>query len=274
MQFLRFFFFAALLSEGVLPAVSNDKWEQKVDESGSNVQQLKIEAPVMTEEDQYGYTMPDRYRCDACKVVAYHLSEALKVRQPKNRRLQEWEYQDIFDETCKTGLAGYGITLLNGENVLSGPALKRDDLQAGMGAISMGGETWEKRLGEICRKFVYEKIGEDELYDHFRAKGEVSSDLCFLETRDCKQGPKALPKAKASKLKTKHEKVKKQKQVPRAEPELSLNSFVGKLAKQHGFSVADYTSKRSYGDWEKLFVDAAARITKKHSEAGDVSITV
>merc|ERR1712054_692093 len=93
------------------------------------------------------------------------------------------------DETCAKGLSGYGVALVNGKNVLSGPGLqKRDDLAPGMGAIQMGGETWEKRLGEICRKFVYEKIGEDEVYDHFHFKGEVSSDLCFAETRDCRVG--------------------------------------------------------------------------------------
>merc|ERR1711981_626839 len=105
--------------------------------------------------------------------------------------------QDLFDETCQSGLAGYGIALVNGENVLSGPALKRDNLEPGMGAIQMGGETWEKRLGEICRKFVYDKIGEDELYERFYKQGMISSDLCFQKTRDCKRirhGPEPVPK--------------------------------------------------------------------------------
>lgn len=39
-------------------------------------QTLKIEAPSMTEEDQYGYNMPDRYKCDACRAVVFHLNEA------------------------------------------------------------------------------------------------------------------------------------------------------------------------------------------------------
>ena len=94
----------------------------------------------MTEEDQYGYTMPDQYRCDACKVVAHHLGEALKQRQPKNRRLKEWEYTEVFDDTCQSGLAGYGVALVDGQNMLSGPALKRDDIQPGMG---LGCFCWE-----------------------------------------------------------------------------------------------------------------------------------
>merc|ERR1719359_1923470 len=142
--------------------------------------------------------MPGQYRCDSCKVVAYHLGQALKQKELKTRRLKEWEIQELFDETCKTGFTGYGISHVNGESVLSGPALKRDNLEPGMGAIQMGGETWEKRLGEICRKFVYDKIGEDELYEHFRKYGTVSEDLCFQKTRDCKRvqlGPEPPSKA-------------------------------------------------------------------------------
>lgn len=177
-------------------ALAKDKWETKVDENGKQVQSLQIQAPSMTEEDQYGYTMPDQYRCDSCKVVAYHLNEALKRRQPKNRRLQEWEYHELFDETCKSAFEGYGVAFVNGQNMLSGPAIKRDNIEPGMGAIQMGGETWAKRLGEICRRFVYEKIGEDEVYELFRSQGQVSSDLCFSGTRDCKAGTESTKKSK------------------------------------------------------------------------------
>merc|ERR1712146_515241 len=91
---------------------------------GENGAGNKIEAPAMTEADQYGYNMPDQYKCDACKAVMYHLNGALKARQPKSRRLQEWEFQDVFDETCANGFQGYGVKLIDGKNVLSGPGLK------------------------------------------------------------------------------------------------------------------------------------------------------
>jgi len=235
---------------------TDQQWEDKVDEKGRKVQSLKIEAPAMTEEDQYGYTMPDQYRCDACKVVSFHLSEALKLRQPKNRRLQEWEYQDIYDETCKSGLAGYGIALVNGENVLSGPALKRDHLSPGMGSIQMGGETWEKRLGEICRKLVYDKIGEDELYEHFRRQGEISADLCYKETRDCRLGPNPVRKTeKASKTPA----AKKEK---KPDAGIDIDTFVRKLAKKHGVPKDDYTRKRSFAEWERLFAQIAERVSE------------
>merc|ERR1711862_706761 len=106
-----------------------DNWEKGVNEKGQQAQSLKIQAPTMTEEDQYGYTMPAQYRCDSCKVVVYHLGEALKKKELKSRRLTEWEVQELFDETCSSGFKGYGISHVNGESVLSGPALKRENLE-------------------------------------------------------------------------------------------------------------------------------------------------
>merc|ERR1712187_1110647 len=180
----------------------------EVQEKGKMVQQMKIEAPAMTEEDQYGYNMPDQYKCDACKAVIHHLNAALKAKQPKSRRLQEWEFQDLFDETCANGFQGYGVKLIDGKNVLSGPGLKHEEkLQPGMGAIQMGGEKWEKRMGEICRKLVYETVGEDKLYEHFRTAGKLSESICHESTRVCHKGG---PKPKADKMSKKPKQAKKE----------------------------------------------------------------
>merc|ERR550525_1542826 len=82
--------------------------------------------------------------------------------------MKQWEYTELFDDTCKGAFEGYGIKLINGENTLSGPGLRQDDqLAPGSGAIQMGGESWSKRLGEICRKIVYEKVGEEDIYERF-----------------------------------------------------------------------------------------------------------
>jgi len=252
--------------------VSDDGQVAKPAEKGGRVvQEMKIAAPSMSEEDQYGYTMPDQYRCDACKVVTHHLTEVLKR---KNRRLQEWEYHEVFDETCAKEFSGYGVSVINGENVLSGPAIKRDSVEAGMGSIQMGGETWEKRLGEICRKFVYEKIGEDEVYDLFKSKGEVSSDLCFSETRDCKRtvlGPEVAPKEEKKAQKEKNSKSAKKKQGGGADgayhydaksANMDVKTFMAKLAKKQGFVDGWYTKKRSFAEWEELFVQASKRISE------------
>jgi len=256
---------------------ASDQWVEKKDEQGRAVQSLQIQAPAMTEEDQYGYTMPDQYRCDACKAVSHHLSEALKQRQPKNRRLKEWEYTEIFDETCKSGLSGYGVALMDGQNVLSGPALQRDDIKAGMGAIQMGGETWEKRLGEICRKFVYEKIGEEELYEHSRSNGKVSSDLCFHETRHCQMGPKAAQKkdatAKAAKG-SKEKSPKSGKSDKSKSSEIDLSTFMVKLAKKYGLSKSAYTKKRSFEEWENMIVEVAQQMSDRKSKLLDSVVEV
>jgi hypothetical protein len=235
------------------------EWESSVNENGQKVQSLKIQAPTMTEEDQYGYTMPDQYRCDSCKVVVYHLTEALKKKELKSRRLTEWEVQEVFDETCSSGFKGYGISHVNGESVLSGPALKRENLEPGMGAIQMGGETWEKRLGEICRKFVYDKVGEEELYDHFQKYREISEDLCFRKSRDCKRVQHGPEPAVKEGIDRKEKKQKKAKPLKGTET-IELETFMAKLAVKHGVTKPDYVRKRTFEEWESLLVEVADRM--------------
>jgi hypothetical protein len=267
--FLMALLFQIIVCGALQQLAQAGEWESRVNEKGQKVQELKIQAPTMTEEDQYGYTMPEQYRCDSCKVVAYHLEEALKRKELKSRRLTEWEIQELFDDTCHTGFKGYGLSHVNGESVLSGPAMKRENLEPGMGAIQMGGETWEKRLGEICRKFVYDKIGEDELYEHFRKHHKVSEDLCFQKTRDCKRirhGPEPVPKVdvgEESHTGKKDDNQKKSKTSPSNETaDIELGTFMSKLAAKHGVAKTDYTKKRSFEEWEKLLTEAGDRVKR------------
>lgn len=204
-------------------------WQEK-QKDGRVVQELKLEAPAMTEEDQYGYVMPDKYRCDSCKAVMFHLDAALRNRHPKSRKMKAWEYTDLMDETCRSGFKGYGIKLVDGKNALSGPGIKNDPLSPGMGAIQMGGENWEKRLGEICRKIVYEKIGEDDIYEMFytqyRAERDgaanpvkgLSESLCMSsEIQDCVTGPELPPASEAKDVNKKSKVDKKSKSKPKVD---------------------------------------------------------
>lgn len=157
-------------------------------------------APSMTEEDQHGDNLPNRYRFDSCKAVVCHLNEALTRQQPKIQRLQEWEAQNVCEETCSFDFVGYGIRLVNGENAFSGPGLKRTESQAGIGAIRMGGDTWQKRVSDLSRKFGSDNLGEDDLYEYFWRTGRVSDELCFKESGDCQLGSVVSEKAKVANL--------------------------------------------------------------------------
>mmetsp|Transcript_26553 Transcript_26553/g.60492 ORF Transcript_26553/g.60492 Transcript_26553/m.60492 type:complete len:332 (-) Transcript_26553:197-1192(-) len=290
---------AALLLGSSSPAMGKDLgsgWKEKTNNEGKVVQELKIEAPSFTEEDQYGYTMPDRYRCDSCKAVMFHLDKELRKKQPKSRRLKQWEFTDVFDDTCRGPFEGYGIRLINGENALSGPGLKQEEqIAPGSGAIQMGGESWGKRLGEVCRKIVYEKLGEDETYDLFwdrfssGASGPaLTEELCATELRECVVGPNPPPKEKAKKEKKEKAKAKKPK-APAAKAEapsraeaaqartpsgaspaaagaaasgerVSVEAFLRELAVRHGLTPDEYLSARTVAEWERLQVAIASRL--------------
>merc|ERR1712187_1076071 len=266
----------------------------EANENRKVVQEMKIEAPAMTEEDHYGYNMPDQYKCDACKAAMYHLNEALITKHPKSRRLQEWEYQDIFDETCANGFQGYGVKLIDGKNVLSGPGLKHEEkLQPGMGAIQMGGEKWEKRMGEICRTLVYETIGEDKLYEYFRSAGELKENVCHDSTRVCQKGG---PNQNTDKLIKTSEQAKRKSNKPKKESKpkksktqaveqsrrqaekqsvdaqgIDLTEFFDQLAKEHRLAANAYTKKRSRKEWEKTLLQIAGRLYT--DSASDESVT-
>jgi len=275
-----------------LLAEETDKngWTQTVNEEGKAVQSLKIEAPTMTEEDQYGYNMPEKYKCDSCRAVMHHIDEAFRKKQPKSRRLKSWEYTDLFEETCRDAFEGYGIKLVNGENVLSGPGLKDEvELSPGMGAIQMGGDSWKKRLAEICRKIVFEHVGEEETYDLLHGKwkaGEALSpkDACMKEVGFCNAGPKMPPKKKTEEKKEKEKKAKKEKKVERKDKaaksssakaekkeasssdKMDVQAFLRKLAVKHGLNEDEYLTARSQSDWEKHIVAIAGRIFNRQAD--------
>jgi len=253
----------------------------------------------MTEEDQYGYVMPERYRCDSCRAVMFHLNKSLHDKQPKSRRLKQWEYVDVLEDTCRGGFEGYGIKLIDGENALSGPGLPRDEaLAPGSGAIQMSSENWSKRLGEICRKLVFETIGEEETYDIFyqryKAGAEelgdepgLSEALCRKELRQCVVGPRTpkpssegdgdgtVEPKKAKKEKKEKRDSKKDgqnagegksraaKDAKSSDGMIDVETFLKNLAVKHGQSSDKYVSRRSAAEWEKLTVSLAGKIFSK-----------
>jgi len=202
--------------------------------------------------------------------------------------MKQWEYTDQFDEACKTSFEGYGIKLLNGENTLSGPGLTHaESLSPGAGAIQMGGETWTKRLSEECRKIVYEKVGEDELYDKYHEDGGLTESVCYQDLRSCTTGPKVPPKpkedppvekAKSEKKKAKKEKTEKVKDAKKdtkaastkggagkeaSGDRIDSTTFLRRLAEKHGLTSDEYLTARTEREWEKLLVAMAGRVFNK-----------
>merc|ERR1712139_291840 len=105
---------------------------------------------------------------------------------------------ELFEDTCNGAFEGYGVKLINGKNALSGPGLKQPDSPAPGGAfIQMGGKGWTNRLSEMCRTIVYDKVGEDELYEKFYADRKIPDSMCYREMGQC--GSVKSGKAKVSK---------------------------------------------------------------------------
>ena len=61
--------------------------------------------------------MPQKYMCNSCKAVVYHLNKEMGIKHPKKRDWKESELLDVYDDICaQDTFEGYGIKLLNGKN--------------------------------------------------------------------------------------------------------------------------------------------------------------
>merc|ERR1712025_1389586 len=77
--------------------------------------------------------------------------------------------------------------------------------KAGGAFIQMGGQGWSNRLSEMCRTIVYDKVGEDELYERFYSDHKIDESMCSMEIGQCSgagsQSQKVKPEKKKSKVK-------------------------------------------------------------------------
>jgi len=210
--------------------------------------------------------------CGACKVVLWHVNQTMTVKHPKARNWKESELLDVYDEICKPDtFDGYGIKLINGENVLGGPALQEEQekLAPGQASIQMGGDSWKKRLAEECRKMVYENYGEEEIYEAFKKK-ELSNSWCYenevarkkYSCKATKAGKKDGKKVKKDKKKKekKEKKDKKPKNVGKIEKKLSVEAYIRNLAAKNGIANPDkFMYMKTEGEWahdlKKLLVE-------------------
>lgn len=252
-------------------------WEQTTNEDGQRVQQLKVEAPSLTEEDQKNVRMPDVYRCDACHAVMHKLEAALAKARKKD--MKSWEVVEAFDSTCgqPAVFEGYGVKLLGGENRLSGPGIPVPEdtgLKAGGASIQMGGETWGARLMTECKELVYDRIGEDELYSVYKKKGNFG-DVCAAQTactgatkkeKKAKKEPKKEPKEEAKKAAKKEAKKAPKKEAKKDTDVLSFSDYVRTLVDRKIADRGAFDGSRRVGDWDKVLLGLSAKLGAHFAE--------
>jgi len=181
--------------------VDENGWKKTTNEKGERVQQMQVQAPTLTEQDQKDIRMPEAYRCDACMAITFHLKAKLdKHKTP----LKSWDVVDLIEKTCvKDEFAGYGVKMHNGENALSGPGIIRDDsLSPGGASIQMGGETWQLRLASECKEMIFDVVGEEEMYGMYQNKGmDFQASVCKAADMCNAEGLQASKKDKKAKAK-------------------------------------------------------------------------
>lgn len=209
------------------------------------MQEMTMEAPAITEEDQYGYNMPKQYMCEACKAIVWHLNDTMTRTHPISRRWKEYEVESNLEEICQPPtFEGYGIKKVGGKNRLNGPALQEEDqkLSAGMASIQMGGDSWKKRMAEECKKIVGEKY-EDQIYQLWQ-DGKLSKQLCLDDEPACKSSKKVTKKKKEKK-----EKKEKVAKPPAEKKKITLDTYMKNMAIAAHLSEDHWTKPRTAEDW-------------------------
>lgn len=76
--------------------------------------------------------------CSSCKAVMWHTEKTFTAKHPSSRKWKEWEVEEAISGTvCKKDtFEGYGVKLINGKNVLGGPALKEQEKELEGGQAS------------------------------------------------------------------------------------------------------------------------------------------
>jgi len=233
------------------------------------MQEMKMEAPNMSEEDQYGYNMPKQYMCEACKAIMFHLNATITTKHPSSRKWKEYEVDSQLEEICQpTTFEGYGIKKVNGENRLNGPGLKEEDeeLGAGMASIQMGGESWKKRMAEECRKITSERY-EDQIYQLWQ-DGKLNKELCMENEPQCsakdgkkKRKSKKDRKPKEKKLPKEPKEIKKKS--PAEKKKITLETYLKKMAQDASLSEDHWTKPRSSDECAETLATLPARLPGK-----------
>ncbi|XP_007517600.1 marginal zone B- and B1-cell-specific protein isoform X2 [Erinaceus europaeus] len=145
---------------------------------------LSATAPNLDEEERYSAHMPDHFRCDACRVVAYQMGQHLADAEAKlhsldsggRRVLSESVYTDVLDRSCSQTWKDYGVREVNQVNRLMGPGLNEGP-EPRISVMVTGGP-WPTRLSRTCLHYLGE-FGEDQIYEaHRKGQGSLETLLC------------------------------------------------------------------------------------------------
>ncbi|XP_059159344.1 marginal zone B- and B1-cell-specific protein-like [Physella acuta] len=136
-------------------------------------------APNIDVADKGSWTMPPKFRCEACIGVGYQFQKHFRLEEEKRSKkgadLVESQILDVTDRLCSKGFKKYGAKTLDGRTRLSGEGLKAF-YEYGMTGIGPG---WVQRMQGICQEVVG-LLDEVTIYDMYKTRGDrqLSETMC------------------------------------------------------------------------------------------------
>ncbi|ESN92496.1 hypothetical protein HELRODRAFT_194214 [Helobdella robusta] len=129
--------------------VSTEELEEKIvafEDYKITEHKLSVDPPVLTEEESKSRFIPENFRCDACKAVAFQFYTAFddfnKYNKQHKYNIPEYELLDLVDKICDPSTYKlYGIKEIKGLKKLSGGGLPSRDVPV----VMSGGGMWPGR---------------------------------------------------------------------------------------------------------------------------------
>ncbi|KAH9519763.1 Marginal zone B- and B1-cell-specific protein [Bulinus truncatus] len=137
-----------------------------------------LSPPKLTEEDEGSKFIPDAYRCDACRSMAYHFVQKFSKAESKKKgsKLSYVEILENVEELCQDEFKECGVKNVLGKNYFSGPGLA----SARMSGMVDAGGVWTKRMQKLCQELVGE-FEEDGIYAMWDDPDvSFEADLCTI----------------------------------------------------------------------------------------------
>ncbi|KAL5019388.1 hypothetical protein ScPMuIL_005110 [Solemya velum] len=140
--------------------------------------ELRFTPPDLDDEDAHSVVLPDIYKCDGCRLLAFRMTEALKNAEakmkPTQKKLYESQILDALDQVCTDKFESTGVKEINGEKRLSSRGLETFDAPG----IMQGGGMWPGRLQNLCGRYTGD-LDEDDIYKAYRKEKDLDRYLCY-----------------------------------------------------------------------------------------------
>merc|ERR1712130_28267 len=156
-------------------------FESSMGTSGS----INFQTPKPDSEEGGEQHMPNRHRCDACRIVGLYAAKKFQEKidiypsvKSGKKLLSESTVIELMEDLYDNdkSFEGAGVKVINGISRIAAPGFETAEVPG----VTQGGMKWPHRFKTFCNRLMEDMGSEWDLYHLFRAKGEkMVYEMCY-----------------------------------------------------------------------------------------------